>query len=149
MGRARVPCAQGRRRLVILLDTHVLRWLADGDQKLGAQALEEIKGDRERRASVISYWEFGMLSAKGKLAFSQPVRQWLDALLRLTGTESVPVTAAIAANAGTLPGALHGDPADRILIATARAIGCPLATADRKILDYAGKGHVQAIDARR
>ena len=134
---------------MILLDTHVLRWLADGDRRLGAQALEAIKGDRERRASVISYWEFGMLGAKGKLNFSQPVGQWLDTLLRLTGTEAVPVTAAIAADAGTLPGDLHGDPADRILIATARAIGCSFVTADHKILTYARAGHLQAIDARR
>ncbi|WP_375427755.1 type II toxin-antitoxin system VapC family toxin [uncultured Sphingomonas sp.] len=134
---------------MILLDTHVLRWLADGDRRLGIQALEAIKGDRECRASAISYWELGMLGTKGKLVFSQPVAQWLDALLRHTGMKSVPVTAAIAADAGTLPGTLHGDPADRMLIATARAIGCPLATADRKILDYARAGHVLTIDARR
>lgn len=134
---------------MILLDTHVLRWLAEGDRRLGGRAFDRLRDDGELRASAISYWEFGMLSDRGKLVFSRPVRQWLDAILAEGGIEVVPVTTAVAGDAGTLPGLAHGDPADRILIATARSLGCTLATADRRILDYGGTGRVLTIDARR
>lgn len=134
---------------MILLDTHVIRWLADGDPRLGPHALERLRSDGGLRASAISYWEFGMLSGKGKLVFSRPVRQWLDTVLANGGIEAVAVTTAVAADAGTLPDLAHGDPADRILIATARGLGCALATADRRILDYGEAGHVLTIDARR
>ena len=60
-----------------------------------------------------------------------------------------PISPSIAIDAGQLPGGIHGDPADRIIIATSRHLGCPLLTTDRKILAYAAIGHLKAIDARR
>lgn len=135
---------------MILLDTHVLLWLADGDPKLGGKALALIRVSEESlRVSAMSYWECAMLSRKGRLTFSKPVFEWLDEVLGNGGIEAVPVTPVIAADAGSLPDSIHGDPSDRIIMATARALGCPLATADGPILQYAAQGHLQAIDARR
>jgi PIN domain nuclease of toxin-antitoxin system len=134
---------------VILLDTHALLWLAEDDAKLGRHARIAIQAEEARRTSAMTYWEVAMLSRKGRVGVAMPVRRSLDELLDVAGIKAVPVTAAIAADAGALPSPIHGDPADRIIIATARALGCPLVTSDRKILDYAAQGHLQAVDARR
>ena len=80
---------------------------------------------------------------------SRAVAPWFEGVLATQGYRLADLTTAIGADAGTLPGGIHGDPADRIIIATARAFGCPVLTADRKILAYATVGHLQAIDARR
>ena len=90
-----------------------------------------------------------MLADKGKIALSRPVAAWFEAVLAAPGFSLAELTIGIGADAGSLPGNIHGDPADRLIIATARALGCPVLTADRAILAYAAAGHVQAIDARR
>ena len=90
-----------------------------------------------------------MLADKGKIALNRPVATWFGTVLAAPGFSLAELTVAIGADAGSLPGNIHGDPADRLIIATARALGCPLLTADRTILAYAAAGHVQVIDARR
>lgn len=137
---------------MILLDTHVLIWTVEGDRRLGPRAAEII--DEERRAegalvSPISAWEAAMLMDKGKLVLSKPLAGWFDAVLSDPGFVLATMTVAIGVDAGGLSGRIHGDPADRMIIATGRALGCPVLTADEKILAYAAAGHVQAIDARR
>ncbi len=97
----------------------------------------------------ISVWEAAMLADKGKIALNRPVAAWFDAVLAAPGFSLAELTVAIGSDAGSLPGDIHGDPADRLIIATARALGCPVLTADRAILAYAAAGHVQAIDVRR
>lgn len=89
-----------------------------------------------------------MLVHKGRLDVGVSAREWANAVLRTDEVELAELTASIAADAGTLPEGIHGDPADRIIVATARSLGCPLLTKDRKILDYAAAGHLKAIDAR-
>lgn len=90
-----------------------------------------------------------MLVDKGKLSLGRAVVGWFEAVLATPGFSLADLTVAIGADAGSLPGDIHGDPADRLIVATARALGSPILTADRKILDYAATGHVQAINARR
>jgi PIN domain nuclease of toxin-antitoxin system len=90
-----------------------------------------------------------MLSDKGRLTLSMAVQAWVERALALPGINLVAIESTIAVDAGILPGTIHGDPADRFLIATARALACPIMTVDRAILDYARQGHVKAIDARR
>lgn len=143
---------KGAPKVVILIDTQALVWLVEGNHRLGAVARRII--DRERAGDVvlitlISVWEVSMLTDKGRLVLSRPVLGWFDAVLAARGFRLADWTVAIAADAGQLPGDIHGDPADRMIIATARALGCPVLTVDRRILDYAEAGHVQAIDARR
>ena len=137
---------------MILLDTHVLIWLIEGDVRLGHRTRRVI--DRERsgngaQIAAISIWETAMLADKNKVVLSRSPTQWFDAVLSAPGFKLAPISPAIAIDAGSLPGDIHGDPADRLIIATARSFGCPIATADRKILTYAAAGHLQVVDARR
>ena len=134
---------------MILLDTHALIWLAEGTSDLGAKALQVIDDERERRMSAMVAWEIAMLVDKRRIALESPIEAWLNQAMQTFGIVEVPVTSAIGRDAGGLEGNIHGDPCDRIMIATARALGCPLVTSDRAILRYAATGYLKAIDARR
>ena len=90
-----------------------------------------------------------MLGDKRKLAFDMPLAAWVERARTKLRFADAPLTPEIARDAGSLLGSIHGDPCDRIMIATARSLMCPIITTDGKILAYAKAGHVQAIDARR
>jgi PIN domain nuclease of toxin-antitoxin system len=137
---------------VILLDTHVLIWAVEQDPRLGQQATLEINAaaqDGGLRVSAITPWEIAMLVTKDRLALSRETSSWFRTVLSQPGLALVPIEPEIAIHAGQLPRFIHGDPADRLIIATAAILGCPLMTVDRAILAYAKAGHLQAIDARR
>ena len=137
---------------VILLDTGVLLWMVTGDERLGSEAREMIErasSAREAAVSAISFWEIGLLLSKRRVALSMPLADFAAAISTEGAFRVVPVDVAIAVEAGSLPVGIHGDPGDRILIASARQLGWPLVTSDAKILDYAAAGHVAVIDARR
>lgn len=137
---------------MILLDTHVLVWFAEGDDRLRTAAKKIIGREASAESvalSPISFWEIAMLTGKARLSLGREVREWTEAILTQAAIRLEPISPSIAIDAGQLPGDIHGDPADRIIIATARHLGCPLLTMDRKILAYAATGHVEAIDARR
>ena len=135
---------------MIVLDTHALVWLIDGDSQLslGARALiEAARAEDGAFVSAITPWEISMLVGKGRIHLAMPVADWMDFVFGMEGVLLAPLTAAMGVDAGTLPGTIHGDPADRIVIATARALRCPLLTSDRGILRYAKEGHVRVINA--
>ncbi len=137
---------------MILLDTNALLWLAESDPRLGSEARETITQSAtaaEILVSPISFWEIGLLLSKGRISLFKPLSQWADAVATRTEFRIIPIDAAIAIEAGQLPGSLHGDPGDRFMIATARVMQATLLTSDRKILAYAQTGHVKALDARR
>lgn len=133
---------------MILLDTQSLVWFFEGVDALGRKARTVID-ESDRACSAISFWELAMLVDKNRVALSKPLNLWTATLIHEGDVLVLPVTGEIALDAGSLPHGIHGDPADRIVVATARSLGCQLMTADRKILAYAAAGHVQAIDARR
>jgi PIN domain nuclease of toxin-antitoxin system len=137
---------------VILLDTHILLWLAEDDKRLGKQARETI-GTAAAAGNVIvsaiSFWEIGMLIEKSRIALSMPLGDFAEILGQRHDIRVAPVDARIAIETANLPPGLHGDPGDRMLVATARHLACPLATTDGKILTYSAQGHLQAIDASR
>lgn len=145
-----MPDRPVRSPLPLILDTHVWLWVVDGDRRqLSAEAIREI--DHASRGgdvlvSAISVWEVAMLEAKGRIGLSRPVEEWVHAALRAPGVRLLELTPAIAVESTRLPGSAHGDPADRILIASARVLGGRLATRDRVILDYAEGGHVPVLD---
>ena len=97
--------------------------------------------------SPVSAWEIGLLARRprGTLSFQPSPQSWFADLLALPGMRLTPLSARAAIAASYLPGQLHSDPADRLLIATARELDVPIVTRDRRILDYAAQGHVQAI----
>jgi PIN domain nuclease of toxin-antitoxin system len=135
---------------MILLDTNVLLWRTREDRRLSKQARRTIDEAVDRNAacaSAISLWEMAMLLRKRRINLGQPLREWSRIAFGSPGLRLVPVDEAIAIDAGELEG-IHGDPADRTIIATARAMACPLLTADQMILDYGMAGHVRVVDVR-
>ena len=131
---------------MILLDTQVLLWMRFGYGNLGRRARSAI--DRAQRngnaaVSAITFWEVTMLHERGKLSLLGDVAAWRASLLR-DGLIEIPVDGAIAARAGRLRD-IHGDPADRLILATALE-GHRLITADARLLDWPGA--IARLDAR-
>lgn len=120
-----------------------------GEGLIGQAARDLLDNSDELRCSAMVQWEIATLARKGKLRFEMPVDVWLEQAARLLDYREVPVTGGIARDAGSLPSPIRGDPGDRVMIATARAMICPLMTTDEAILDYAAAGYLQAIDPRR
>ena len=131
---------------MILLDTHVAIWLHTGDDRLGFLARAQVEtalSEANAAVSAITFWETGMRAQKGGLNLGQSLEAWRLELLD-AGVVEIPVSGAIAARAGLLP-ELHGDPADRIIVATALE-GHTLVTADERILNW--RGDLNRLDAR-
>ena len=131
---------------MILLDTHVLVWFWHGRARLGRDARETIEREWQggtAAVSAITFWEAGMLQEKGRIDLPADLSAWRASLLREDLVE-IPVDGAIAVRAGLLHD-LHGDPADRFILATALE-GHQLITADTRLLDW--PGDVARLDAR-
>lgn len=131
----------------VVLDTHTLVWLMQGSERLGPRSRELIAGAAAAEGAfvaAISAWEVAMLVAKGRLALDRDVGEWLDAALRLPGLRLAALDPLVAVDATRLPGDVHGDPADRLIVATARRHAAMLITDDRLILQYGAAGHVKA-----
>ena len=132
----------------LLLDTCAAIWLANGDTMAPpalAAMSETAKDGHPLRLSLITAWELGLLAKSGKAAMSRPPAAVFAAFLGLPGVALQALTAEILIESSLLPGELHGDPADRIIIATARALDLMIVTRDRHILAYAAKGYVLAL----
>ena len=95
--------------------------------------------------SPISMWEIALKHSRGKLELDRPVREWLVQASVSVGLRLAQITPAIAAESAELPVAFHGDPADRIIAATARSEGFTLITHDKKLLNLAAQGFLKAI----
>lgn len=135
----------------VLLDTHALVWLVVGDGQLRLavrRRIETAAQEQQLWVSAITPWEIGMLVAKGRLVLDRDVTDWLQAALSLPGIRVAPLEPALAVASTRLPGELHGDPADRLIVATARHLGATLVTADAALLAYGQLGHVGVLSAR-
>ncbi len=124
---------------MILLDTHVLLWQEMGDRRLGRQArqiFDSALQEGEAAVSAISFWEVAMRIQKGQLDLSLAISVWRRDMLD-QGLIEIPIDGIIAARAGLLEN-IHGDPADRLIVATALE-GHQLLTADEMILDWPGQ----------
>jgi PIN domain nuclease of toxin-antitoxin system len=106
----------------------------------------EAASGRPLVVSPISAWERGMLVARGRVASPVDPKTWFARIVSRKDVSLAPVTFEILSDASFLPEPIHRDPADRILIATARALDLTLITRDRPILAYADKGHVRALE---
>lgn len=132
----------------LLLDTCAAIWITE-NAELSPAAIAAMDACYDSGEPVwispITAWERGMLVAKGRLASPIPLLQWFNRLLSEAQLMLLPLGADVLIDASFLPGDLHGDPADRILIAAARAGDLTILTRDQKILTYAAKGHVRAL----
>lgn len=125
---------------LIVLDTHVLIWWASGQaaelSRKGRAAIDHEAAGGEILVSSISAWEIAMLVERGRLQLSMDVEQWLRVIGEIEAVRFVPVSNRIAVKSVALPGDFHQDPADRLIVATARDLAATLITADEKIRQY-------------
>jgi len=112
----------------VLLDTHVLHWWSAEPERLSPAATLAIEGSGELAVSTITWYELAWMAHHERIEVSIPVRTWLNELSR--DVRSVGITPAIADTAVALPTSFSGDPADRIIYATAVEHGWPLITKD-------------------
>lgn len=131
----------------LLLDTHVLVWAESLDQRLGPETRSLLLDPANTLlVSPITTLELSRLIALSRLSLRKPLRDWLHTARQHLGFDDAPLTHQAAIDSYELPGNFHKDPADRMLVATARELDCPLVTADDLILSYP---HVQTLDARK
>ncbi len=124
---------------MLLLDTGVLLWMIRGDRRFGGRArraVDEAIVAGNAAVSAISFWEAAMLVRKGRMQFDLAAEA-LRGYLLFHGLNEIPVHGDIALRAGLITD-LHGDPADRIIVATALEGHC-LVTADQLLLDWPGQ----------
>ena len=133
----------------ILMDTHIWIWLMEGNQILAdskvLSMIEQVAESVMLSVSAISVWEIGRLEAKTRISFNVPCMEWIHEALSIPGLQLAPLTPEIAIESTRLPDDFHGDPADRIIVATARMNNVSLITKDKKILGYAKSGFLKAI----
>lgn len=96
---------------------------------------------------VIAIWELGLLNQKGRIGFREPIEDWVFTSLALPGIRLADLTPEIALLCNRLPGPLHSDPADRIIVATAIERAATLVTRDKALLSYGAEGHVKVLRA--
>lgn len=125
---------------MIFLDTHTLIWWATGDATLSLRAKTVIDQEQAIEGDIIvssiTAWEIAMLVAKGRLMLTVDVKTWIEAVADIDQVRFLPVDNDIAMQSVHLPGEFHSDPADRIIVATARKLGAILVTKDEKITHY-------------
>ncbi len=119
-----------------LLDTHALLWWLGDAHRLSTEqrrVLDAASPDRPLLVSDISLWEVATLVGRGRIQLRMPLREWLEAATAPPLVERAGITPAIAAEVAALPDSFHRDPADRILVATARILHATLVTSDERI----------------
>jgi PIN domain nuclease of toxin-antitoxin system len=135
----------------ILLDTHVFLWLMEGSAELSKKAQDQInyiaKHNGKICVSAITIWEISMLEQKKRIVLREPVLKWVQEALEAPFIDLVHLSPEVSVESCELPGEFHGDPADRMIVATARILKMPLITRDDRILQYAKAGYLETIKA--
>ena len=138
--------------VAVLLDTCAIIWLANGKSLIPEAVTAILHAGLHDGifVSPISAWEIGRLSKArrgrtGVVRFMPDPGTWFARFMAGPGIRDAPFNPDIAIASSWLPGEVHGDPADRLIIATARHLGLPIVTRDRKIIAYAEAGEVSAI----
>lgn len=134
----------------VLLDTHVWIWAQLGVPKrlsrAAVTAIQKAESEGALLVSVISIWELAMLEKRGRVGLPRSIGAWVNDALNQPGVATAPLTPEIMLESVHLPGDLHGDPADRMLVATARVLGATLLTSDREVIRYSRQRHVRALE---
>jgi len=124
---------------MIILDTHIWVWWAaeSGDLSEEHQDVVESQRDDGIGVSAISCWEISKLVEYDRLELTLDLSDWMRAALDIPGVQLIELSPPIAIESTQLPGDFHSDPADQIIVATARMHDAELVTVDQKIQDYA------------
>ncbi len=135
-------------RTRLLLDTCTVIWIAR-DEALAPAAEQAITAAYSNGESIgvspITAWELGLLGRKGRLPGSMSPTALFERFVGVPGVEVQPLTTTVLIDSSYLPGELHRDPCDRIIVATARDLDLTVITRDAAILAYAEQGYVRAL----
>lgn len=128
-----------------LLDTHAWIWWVNEDRRLSRKARAAIANGQRAHdlwLSMISIWELAKKVEKKQLVLDRPLDRWIEAATTMPGLHLAELTPPILVESCRLPGPFPGDPADQIIVATAREDHAVVVTKDRRILEYA---HVTSL----
>lgn len=132
----------------LLLDTHAAIWITE-DQPLASVAVEAINAAYRAGSAVfvsaITAWEVGLLVSRNRLSLVARPERWFQRLLAIPGVRLAELSPDVLIASSFLPGEPPRDPADRIILATARDLGATLITRDRLLLKYGKDGQVSTI----
>ncbi len=134
---------------LLLLDTHILIWMINGDSHLNLASRKAINSAAVSGSvliSAITVWEIAMLVRSKRVQISKSIQSWVDDMLAAPGIVLAPLSPEVAVESCNLPGQFHGDPADRIIVATARNQGATLFSKDKQIVAYGKEGHVRLLE---
>ena len=139
--------------MLLLLDTHVWLWSAEGDaRRIGRRSRQLLLRAESREAirlSPVTLFELSALHTHGRVRLARPLDQWVRDSLAAAGVRIAELTPAIAVDAGHIPRAALADSLDRLLVATGRHLDAVFLTADVGVLEYASKSsNVRVHDAR-
>ena len=132
----------------VLLDTCALIWLVQ-DEPLAKQATELLHEAYARKNDVylspITAWEVGLLVSRGRLQISMSPQNWFERASTAPGVRLAQMQPDLLIGSSFLPGKPPRDPADRIIVTTARDLGATLITRDRVLIDYGKQGHINVV----
>jgi PIN domain nuclease of toxin-antitoxin system len=140
-----IRTAPAKTGMPILLDTHAWVWWVTEDRRLSpgaAAAIRDAVRDNDVHLSVISIWEVAKKVEKKQLVLDRPLRQWVERATTVKGLALLELTPSILIDSCELPRPFHGDPADQMIVASARQHGGTLVTRDRRLRKYP---HVQTV----
>jgi PIN domain nuclease of toxin-antitoxin system len=119
-----------------VLDTHIWLWWLSGSPRIHpreSKALDALAMRDPPFIAAISIWEAQMLVSRGRLILNEPFDSWIHRMTATNTIRTLPLDADVVASVHALPASFHGDPADRLIVATARTHALALATRDRNI----------------
>lgn len=134
---------------MLLLDTHAWIWFIQGSDTIKRNTVKLIESSIQSRTlyiAAISQWELAMLIEKSRIVLNEPALSWIQKAIESLHIKVLPLTPEIAVESSQLPDEFHGDPADRMIVASARIHQLTLVTRDKKILNYAKNKYVKAVE---
>jgi PIN domain nuclease of toxin-antitoxin system len=132
----------------ILLDTHTWLWLATGDERLPVSirtSLEKFEAKGQLFVSAISLLEIASMARRKRISLPVALSDWLERALEEANIGLIAISPRIASETALLPEEFHGDPADRLIAATARVANLTLCTHDKEVLRHAKRGLFRAL----
>ena len=134
----------------LLLDTHVWIWYVLGSNEINKSLRIKIGNAIKNNTiyiAAITLWEISMLESKRRIILEMPCLEWIRNAIGYTHVQILQLLPEIAVESCYLPDSFHDDPADRLIVATARVEALPIVTRDRRILEYSKRKYVSTIKA--